>query len=72
MTKTTLVSSPSLDSSPRHFGEFERHTRGIGYNILSQMGYDRKWIGKRSQGILSPIVIAHRAKHEGLGFYGRV
>jgi hypothetical protein len=35
------------------------------------MGYDGQGIGKRRQGILSPIVVTPRAKHEGLGFDGR-
>jgi len=32
--ETTLVSSPSLDISQEHFGEFENHTRGIGLKLL--------------------------------------
>jgi hypothetical protein len=36
------------------------------------MGYDGKGVGKGIQGILSPIVAAQRAKHEGIGFNGRV
>jgi hypothetical protein len=35
------------------------------------MGYDGQGIGKRRQGILSPIVVTPWAKHEGLGFDGR-
>jgi hypothetical protein len=34
MIETTLVSSPSLDISQEHFGEFEKHTRGIGLKLL--------------------------------------
>jgi hypothetical protein len=36
MTETTLVSSPSLDISQDHFGEFENHTKGIGSKFLRQ------------------------------------
>jgi hypothetical protein len=35
------------------------------------MGYDGQGIGKRRQGILSPIVATPWVKHEGLGFNGR-
>jgi hypothetical protein len=35
------------------------------------MGYDGQGIGKKIQGILIPIVVSFRAKHEGLGFDGR-
>jgi hypothetical protein len=31
------------------------------------MGYDGQGIGKRRQGILIPIVVEQRVKHEGLG-----
>jgi hypothetical protein len=36
------------------------------------MGYDGQGLGKRSQGILSPIVATPWFKHEGLGFDGRM
>jgi hypothetical protein len=71
MTETTLVSSPSIDISQEKLGEFEKHTRGIGSKLLRKMGYDGQGIGKRRQGILSPIVVTPWAKHEGLGFDGR-
>jgi hypothetical protein len=71
MTETTLVSSPSLDISQENFGEFEKHTRGIGSKLLRKMGYDGQGLGKRRQGILSPIVATLWVKHEGLGFNGR-
>lgn len=32
------------------------------------MGYDDQGIGKRSQGIISSVVVELRVKHEGLGF----
>ena len=41
-----MVSSPSLDISQDHFGEFEKHTRGIGMKFLRHMGYGGQAIGK--------------------------
>jgi hypothetical protein len=37
MTDTTLLSSPSLDISQDHFGEFKKHARGIGLKLLGKM-----------------------------------
>jgi len=71
MTKTTLISSPSVEISLEWIGDFEIHIIGIGSKILRKMGYDGKMIDKRGQWILSPIIIAHRDKHECLGFDGR-
>jgi hypothetical protein len=34
------------------------------------MCYDAYGIGKRSQGIVNPIIVEHNVKHEGLGFGG--
>jgi hypothetical protein len=71
MIETILVSSPSICIPQEKLGEFEKHTRGIGSKLLRKMGYDGQGLGKRRQGILSPIVATPRAKHEGLGFDGR-
>lgn len=68
MIETSMVSSPSLYLSQEHLGYFEKYTRGIGSNLLRQMGYDGQGKGNRSQGIVSPIVAELRMKHEGLGF----
>jgi hypothetical protein len=65
MIETTSISSPSFDFSPEHFGEFEKHTRGISSNILRKMGYDGHGLGKRRQGILCPTVVASWVKNEG-------
>jgi hypothetical protein len=34
MIETNLIISSSLDFSHEHFGEFEKHTRGIGSKLL--------------------------------------
>jgi hypothetical protein len=34
MMETTLVSSPSMDFSQDHIGEFKKHTKGIGFDLL--------------------------------------
>jgi hypothetical protein len=70
MTETISISSPSICNPQDQIGEFEKHTRGIGSKLLNKMGYDGQGIYKRRQGILSPIVVTPRAKHEGLGFDG--
>jgi hypothetical protein len=56
--------------SQEHIGDFENHIRGIGSNLLRQMGYNGQGIRKRSQYIISPIVVELRVKHEGLCFEG--
>jgi tuftelin-interacting protein 11 len=72
MIETTLVSSPSVYTSQDQLGEFEKHTRGIGSKLLRKMGYYGQGIGKRIQGILSPILVVPMAKHEGLGLMEQV
>ena len=71
MTKTTLVSSPSIDIPQEQFGEFKKHTRGIGSKLLRQMGYDGQGLGEARQCILSPIVATTWVTYESLGFDGR-
>ena len=38
--------------------------------LLNNMGYDGQGRVKRMQGIISPIVLESRVKHEGQGFDG--
>jgi hypothetical protein len=71
ITKATLVSSPLVDTSQEHLGELEKHTRGVDYKLLSQMGYHGQGLCKRRQRTLSPFVAMPRAKYEGLGFDGK-
>lgn len=53
------------------FGDWEKHTKGIGAKLLLQMGYEAgKGLGKELQG-RSSIVEAHLRKGRGaIGAYG--
>ena len=54
------------------FGDWEKHTRGIGAKLLLKMGYEAgKGLGKELQG-RSTIVEAHLRKGKGaIGAYGK-
>ena len=54
-----------------HFSEFQKHTRGIISKLLRQMVYNGHGLGKRNQGILIPIVVELRFKHEFIRYDGR-
>jgi hypothetical protein len=47
MTKTTLVSSPSLDISQEYFGEFEKHTKRHWFKIVKAYGI--QWTRARKE-----------------------
>ena len=67
-----MVSSYFSNLSKEHFGEFEKHTKGIGSKLLKEMRYHGHGLSKCSQGMLNPIVATPWAKHEGLGFNGKM
>jgi hypothetical protein len=46
MKEESMVKSPSKNLSQETFGDFEKHTRDIGSNLMRKMGYDGKGIGK--------------------------
>jgi hypothetical protein len=51
------------------FGEFEKHTKGVGLRILTKMGYEKgKGLGRRVQGIVNPIEVEERPQYLGLGY----
>ena len=50
------------------FGAFEKHTRGIGLKFLTNMGYERKGLGNKGQGIVNPIEAMERPHYLGLGY----
>jgi hypothetical protein len=53
------------------FGDFEKHTRGIGLRLLTDMGYEGKGLGTEGQAIVNPIEVVERPRYLGLG-YGEV
>jgi hypothetical protein len=51
------------------FGEFEKHTKGVGLRILTKMGYEKgKGLGCRGQGIVNTIEVEERPRYLGLGY----
>ena len=58
----------SISSQNECFGDFERHTRGIGSKLLMKMGYEGKGLGKHAQGIVEPIVVEERPRYSSLGY----
>ena len=61
------AAAPAQPASWR-FGEFEKHTRGIGAKLLEQMGYQAgTGLGRNKQGIVNPLQPEARPKRAGLG-----
>eukprot|EP01134_Creolimax_fragrantissima_P008130 CFRG8130T1 len=56
----------------RDFGNWEKHTKGIGAKLLGKMGWQKgQGIGRQKEGIVNPVEAAIRmAKKGGLGFGG--
>ncbi|KNC82774.1 hypothetical protein SARC_04950 [Sphaeroforma arctica JP610] len=54
------------------FGNWERHTKGIGAKLLEKMGWSKGMgVGKSKEGIVNPVEAAIRlAKKGGVGFGG--
>ena len=62
----TYLSSNSFKNA--YIGSFEKHTRGIGSKLMSNMGYEGKGLDKHAQGIVEPIMVEERPKYLGLGY----
>jgi hypothetical protein len=71
---TSEVCSEGFSSNIPHshqvgFGEFEKHTKGVGLRILTKMGYEEgKGLGRQGQGIVNPIEVEERPRYLGLGY----
>ncbi|CDP10517.1 unnamed protein product [Coffea canephora] len=53
------------------FASFERHTKGFGSKVMAKMGFvEGMGLGKDSQGMIRPLVVARRPKSRGLGATG--
>jgi hypothetical protein len=64
-------SSFSLSSHQKvdtYLGKFEKHTRGIGFKLLTKMGYDRNGLGINGQGIDNPIEVVEIPRCASLGY----
>jgi hypothetical protein len=48
--------------------EFKEHTYGIGFKLLTKMGYDGKGLGINGQGMTNPIQVEGRPHYAGLGY----
>jgi tuftelin-interacting protein 11 len=56
----------------RDFGDWEKHTKGVGMKLLERMGYRKGMgIGRDGEGLVNPVQAKLRvAKKGGLGFGG--
>jgi hypothetical protein len=61
----SLSSHQKVDAS---LGEFEKHTHGIGFKLLTKMGYDGKGLGINGQGMANPIEVVEIPRYAGLGY----
>ena len=72
-TPTAPSQAYEADDVGLQYGQFERHTRGIGSKLMAQMGYlgAGTGLGREKQGIAEPVKAAHRPKKLGLGAWAQ-
>lgn len=63
------AAEPGRNDVGMGYGQFERHTRGIGSKLMLQMGYlgEGSGLGREKQGIAEPLKACQRPKKLGLG-----
>jgi hypothetical protein len=61
----------SLINDYASLGSFERHTKGIGLNMLRKMGYIGGGLGIDVQGIIQPLEVEGIPQYVGLGYSER-
>jgi hypothetical protein len=60
---------PLVQATAMNYGDFEKHTRGIGSKLMAQMGYlgEGTGLGRDKQGMAEPLQALQRPKKLGLG-----
>jgi tuftelin-interacting protein 11 len=58
----------SLINDDASFGVLERNTKGIGLNLLRNMGYKGGGLGIDGQGIIQPMAVEGIPRYVGLGY----
>jgi hypothetical protein len=64
---SSCSSSPHQDENVSLDG-FKEHTYGIGYKLVTKMGYDGKGLGINGQGMTNPIQAEERPRYAGLKY----
>jgi hypothetical protein len=60
LTEVCIVSDSPCSSHQDvdvYFSEFEKYAQGIGFKLLTKMGFDGKYLGINGQGMTNPIQV---------------